>query len=143
MSALENMARKTISDFNESNWDAIRDNCAADIVYTETGTGLRIEGVDALDAAVREWKVAFSDLRGEILRVVEAGDTVVAEIAWRGTHDGPLETPAGTLPASGRTAQTLSTMWFTCADGKVTRQDNHLDTLTLLAQIGAIPAPTP
>jgi steroid delta-isomerase-like uncharacterized protein len=143
MSTLETLARKTISDFNESNWDAVRDNCAADIVYTETGTGRRVEGVDALVAGVREWKSAFPDLHGEVLRAVEAGDTVVLEIAWNGTHGGALETPAGTLPATGRPVRTGSTMWFTYAGGRVTKQDNHLDTLSLLAQIGAIPAPTP
>jgi steroid delta-isomerase-like uncharacterized protein len=141
MSALETLARKSITDFNESNWDAVRANCTPDTAYSETGTGRRLEGIDALLGAIREWKAAFPDLTGQVLRAAESADTVVIEVHWKGTHSGPLDTPAGTLPATGRTVDTLGTMWITVTDGRISAETNHLDALSLLAQIGALPAP--
>ena len=32
--------------FNHADWDRLRTLVASDVVYTETGSGLRLEGVD-------------------------------------------------------------------------------------------------
>src|SRR5688572_28135336 len=46
---------------------------------------------------------SFPDARFEIHHVIEAGDEVVLEGEWVGTHTGPLIFPDGTtLPATGK-----------------------------------------
>src|SRR5437899_652308 len=56
---------------------------------------------------VREWLEAFwqgfSSYKHLIDRVVESGDTVFAEGTWSGLHDGPLVTPEGEIPPTGKT----------------------------------------
>ena len=45
---------------------------------------------------------AFSDLHFEVSSQIEDGDTQVAVWEATGTHDGPLPTPTGDLPATGK-----------------------------------------
>jgi hypothetical protein len=90
---------------------------------------------------MEEWRSAYSDVVGDVRRVVVSGETVVLEIVWKGTHGGPLYTGAGTIPASGRYGEAWAVMWQEWRDGLIVHERHHLDLLTMLANIGAIPAP--
>ena len=125
--------------FNEADWDRARSMVAADVVYSETGTGRRVEGFDAYLELLKSWKQALPDVTGTI-RTTLAGDGIVAqEILWEGTHTGPMQTPAGTLEATGARITTQGTLWITFDGDKVREVRNHLDVLSLLQQIGALP----
>ncbi len=138
---LEQLARESIEAFNRADWDAIRAMSATGYVYEETGTGRRIEGVEAVIVVLQEWKAAFPDATGEITRSAISGDTAVLEIIWRGTQTGPLPTGAGVLPPSGRPIHTWATMWQRWDNGRLAEERHHLDVITMLAQLGALPAP--
>ncbi len=127
--------------FASGDWDPVRRTLAPGFVYEETGTGLRIEGAAALVAALEGWRAALPDVGAELVRVVAAGDTSAAEVVWRGTHSGPLDTGAGVLPPSGRHIETWATVWMRWSDGVRVRERHHRDVLTLLTQVGALPAP--
>jgi len=71
--------------------------------------------------------------------VVQAGDTTVLEVRWQGTQTGPFATPAGTLPAAGLPTESFATMW---QDGRLVEERHHLDVLTVLTELGALPAST-
>jgi hypothetical protein len=47
-----------------------------------------------------------------------------------------------TLPPSGRSFRTWATMWTRWQDGKAVEERHHLHMLGMLAQIGALPAPS-
>jgi steroid delta-isomerase-like uncharacterized protein len=133
------LAAKGIEAFNHADWDGLRELCDAGVVYTETGTGRRLEGIDACLAAWQEWREAMSGVEGTVGRALTDGETVAMEIVWRGVHDGPLMTPSGSIPASGAPVSMVATQWQTHRDGRIETIDHHLDILTLLAQIGALP----
>jgi predicted ester cyclase len=128
-----------IEAFNAAEWDALREICSPDLIYTETGTALRLEGLDACDGAWRAWRTAMPDLRGTVLRTLEEGDTAALEIAWSGTQTGPLATPDGEIPPTGRRIRITSTQWITTRDGRTAAIAHHLDVMGILAQLGALP----
>ena len=134
------LASTGIEAFNDADWRVLREICAADVVYTETGTGRRLEGIDACVAAWQEWREAMSGVTGTVGRALADGGTVAMEIAWGGVHDGPLMTPNGPIPATGARVSMVATQWQTHHDGRIATIDHHLDVLSLLAQIGALPA---
>jgi steroid delta-isomerase-like uncharacterized protein len=134
------LAARGITAFNTADWDTMRDVCQEDVVYTETGTGRRLEGIEACLDAWREWREAMPDVTGTIGRSLAEDDVVVMELTWRGTHDGPLMSPQGALPATGKTVTVMATQWQTHRDGRIATIDHHLDILALLAQIGAMDA---
>ncbi len=85
------------------------------------------------------WKQAIPDARGAILKSVSQGNTVVQEILWEGTQTGPLPTPAGTLPPSGKTFRVAAAIWYAVAGGRVQEVHHYLDVLALLQQLGTLP----
>lgn len=109
-------------------------------MYEEYGTQRRIEGSDAVVAALQGWKKAFPDVKGTVDKALAVGNAVSIEVTWRGTHTGPLETANGSLPASGK-AFTLVTAWtMDVENGKVKESRHYFDLTTILQQIGAAPA---
>jgi len=132
------VATRLIESFNAGDWDAFRADVADDVVYVEAGTGRRIEGADAYLELCRGWRAAFSDVRGTVQRSLEGGDVSALEVTWEGTHDGPLATPGGTIPASGRRATMQATLWTEIRGGLVAEVHHHLDVMALMTQIGAL-----
>jgi predicted ester cyclase len=111
------------------------------VVYEETGTGRRLEGPDVYIAALEAWKRAIPDVRGTIRHSTASGDTAVFELMWEGTHTGALDSPGGTIPASGKRVHVPAALASTVQGDKVREVRHYLDVLSLLQQIGAIPAP--
>ena len=91
-------------------------------------------------AALEGWTAALPDARGTVLSAMRDGDRLAVEIVWEGTHTGPLQTPSGTLPASGHRTKTRAVQLFTLRDGLVVDTTHYLDVLGLLTQISAVPA---
>ena len=132
-----------IETFNAADWPRFRATLDPDVTNRETGTGRQTEGADAYVALVQGWKSVFPDVRGRIHHAVAGGDTVAVEVTWEGTHLGPLPTPAGPVPPSGRRIVNEATMWFAVRGGRVHDIRHHLDMLTLLQQTGAPGAAPP
>ena len=133
------VATRMLEAFNDADWDAFRAEVSDDVVYVESGTGRRIEGADAYLALCEGWKQALPDVRGTVRRAVEGDGVVAQEVTWTGTHDGPLPTPNGDIPATGRPVSVEATLWVDARDGRVSEVHHHLDVMALLAQIGAMP----
>ena len=91
-------AEDWLEAFNAGDWQRFAAGMTPDVVYEETGTQRRVDGVDAYVQLCQGWKQAFPDVRGAIRNVVASGDTVVQEIMWEGTHTGPLEGQVGRCP---------------------------------------------
>jgi steroid delta-isomerase-like uncharacterized protein len=129
-----------IEAFNQADWDSMRAHLTPDVHYEETGTGRSIDGADAYLALCQGWREAFPDVVGTVVTAL-AGDRVAAlEIGWEATHTGPLETPAGTLPATGRRVSIDATFWARYEGDRIAEAHHHIDVLTLLQQVGALPA---
>jgi steroid delta-isomerase-like uncharacterized protein len=138
---LARAAAELMDAFNELDWDRFEGHLAPDVVYAETGTGLRMNGAPAYVRHCQVWKEAFPDYHGTIRRFVVSGDTVAQDILWEGTHTGPLQAPGATLPPSGQRVSVDASMWTRFEAGKIKEIQHHVDALTLLQQIGALPAP--
>lgn len=136
---LELLARRSVEAFDRGDWDDVRALAGDGYVYEEIGTGRRYDGIDETLVALQEWKAAFPDASGEVTRVVTEGDTTVMEIVWRGTHTGPLQTPAGTVPATGRSIEVEASMWHRWDDGRVVSERHYIDVMAMLNQLGLLP----
>jgi steroid delta-isomerase-like uncharacterized protein len=138
--AITQAAEELIDAFNHSDWERLRPLLAPNLVYAETGTGRRVEGQDAYFELLTGWKDAFPDVNGTIRNVVAGDDTVVQEILWEGVHSGPLQTPGGTLEPTGKHIIVEASAWYQFDGGLIREVHHHVDILTLLQQLGALPA---
>ena len=133
-------ARETIDAFNASDWDRLRALSNEDSVYNELGTQRQFQGPDAFVEVMQGWRTAFPDVEGTVTNAVASGNTVALEISWKGTHTGPLESPGGTIPASGKAWSVAAIQVIEFDGGKVKENRQYFDMLTMLQQIDAVPA---
>ena len=80
---------------------------------------------------------AFPDLRAEIHQQFSDGDTVITRKTFHGTHHGEL---MGIAPTGAEVAFDLIDI-VRVRDGKMVEHWNIIDSMALMTQLGAIPAP--
>ena len=137
--ALVKIAREQIAAFNSGDWERLRAGLASDSRYEELGTARTSDGPEQIVELFKGWKQAFPDAVGTVTSAIASGNTAALEVTWNGTHTGPLATPEGTIPASGKRQQTPGAFFFTFAGDKIKASRHYFDSLTLLKQIGAEP----
>lgn len=79
---------------------------------------------------------AFPDLKWTVEDMRAEGDTVAIRYTMTGTHEGPF---AG-VEATGKAIRAESMAFYRLAHGKIVEERAQLDMLSILQQMGAIPA---
>jgi steroid delta-isomerase-like uncharacterized protein len=132
------IAKELIEAFNAGDRDRFKRNVRPDVIYDEVASQRRMQGADAWVEAWEGWRKAFPDVRGTIAHTFVSGNMVVQEITWQGTQTGPLVTPRGSIPASGKPQTTRAAQVLSFSGDKVRECRNYFDMLHLLQQIGAM-----
>ncbi|OGO55113.1 MAG: hypothetical protein A2Z32_12300 [Chloroflexi bacterium RBG_16_69_14] len=98
-------------------------------------------GPEGVKAIASMFLAAFPDLKVDIEIEVADGDMVGGRLRQRGTHTGPMVSPTGTIPASGKPVNFTEVAMLKIADGKVVTSWYWTDMIGLLTQIGVISGP--
>ena len=135
--ALTNTAKGLVLAYNERNWEQAKVSITSDFVYDEVATGRKVTGGDATIATWKGWAEAFPDSKGTFdgVHVAEDG-TVVLEVTWKGTHQGPLQTPNGPISATGKRIEIRACMVVEVAGEKARAQRHYFDMATMFQQLG-------
>jgi len=138
MSTEDNKAlvRRVIDIINQKNLDAAHEVIGSDYVYKAPGSPA-MRGPEGFKELIGGYVSAFPDLHMTILDLVAEGDRVVARWTATGTQRGEL---MGVAP-TGKQATVVGIIMSRCADGKIVEEHEVFDTLGLLQQLGALPAP--
>jgi predicted ester cyclase len=91
----------------------------------------------------RGFATAAPDCKHTITHVIQDGERFAVQGHWTGTHTGPLATPMGEVPATGRTITLPFCTVGTLRDGRLAAAHVYLDQLSMLAQLGLAPQPEP
>jgi steroid delta-isomerase-like uncharacterized protein len=135
--ALTNTAKAVIQAYNDKNWDQAKASMTQDFVYDEVATGRKCNGVEETLVAWKGWAQAFPDSKGSFqgAHVAEDG-TVVLEVTWKGTHQGPLQAPKGPVAATGKRIDIRACAIFQIAGDKARSQRHYFDMATMWQQLG-------
>ena len=134
-----NMAilEKSLTSFNQGDWQTYRALVADDCQYSEYATGRVIRSGDDFVSNSQAWKKAFPNAQGVATKRIEHGDCVVEEITWSGTHTGEMHTPDGqVIPATGKSMSVHAAMISRCENGKIVETNHYFDMMTMLRQLG-------
>jgi predicted ester cyclase len=101
-----------------------------------------MHGIEAWRAYNALFKIAVPDGRLELDTAVEQGEQVVVRGRYTGTHTGPLASPEGEIPPTGRSIDLHFADCFTVENGLVSQHRVYYDQMELLGQLGLIPAAT-
>ena len=130
--------------FNRKDWAAMRGCYAPAITVDAVDSGRPV--VSGLDAAIKDaqdFAAIFPDGAGSVQLVVASKDHVAGLAVINGTHGGPLPGPDGQpIPPTNKKVGYMMSVVVDLADGTVVKERQYADTTTMLAQLGAIKAPT-
>ncbi len=119
--------------FNRHDLDAISACLSEGFVSHFAGTESRA----AFLGFMQGFFEAFPDLHVEVLDVVGESERVAARILATGTHQGEFNG----IPATGRSLELEgSDFWRVDADGNLCEHWGHADNLSMMQQLGVIPA---
>ena len=138
------MTAREVSDrytdlINAHDAQAIRELYADDGVLQDPSGEYR--GPQAVTEYWTGFFQAFPDIDGRDEFKAESGDTAINEWSASGTHEGPLEGPEGTIPATGKSVTMRGCDVITVRDGRITSHRIYFDQLGFMMQLGLMPEP--
>lgn len=96
-------------------------------------------GLQGLKDVLRGMRAAFPDMHWRIEEQLVDGDRVLTRFEWTGTHrDAFLG-----VPATGKAVKSWGMVIDRFQEGKIKQTRIIMDTLGLMMQLGAVPAPGP
>jgi len=113
---------------------------AEDCEVVDMPSGMVLRGPEGLKQFLLGFSTAFPDSRGDVKIVSATEEQAVIEVILRGTHTGVLHSPAGDIPPSGRTFELRACEVFQIRNRKITRHATYYDALSLMQQLGVMPA---
>jgi ketosteroid isomerase-like protein len=108
-----------------------------DGVFTDQSIAVAYRGQAIGDTVVNYGK-AFPDMHRELFQFYSVDNIVVVQLALQGTHNGPLPTPHGTVPATGKRMDAPCCDVFEIVDGKVKRFDCYPSGTVIFTQLGIL-----
>jgi predicted ester cyclase len=132
------LVRRMVEEvFNQGNVSQADEFMAPDFVEREElppGIPRDRDGVKQLTTMLRS---AFPDFKATIDDIVAEGDRVVIRQTWSGSHKGEFMG----IPPTGRRVSFGVIDILRIVDGKCVEHWGQMDSMGLMQQIGAIPAP--
>jgi len=138
VSDIGKIARENVEAYSSGNWEQLKASLSPDCVYDEIGTQRKMKGADELVQAYQAWKQAIPDGKGTIKDTLVSGNKVAQEVVWTGTQSGPLPSPSGTIPPSGKPISVPGAQVITFEGDKIVELKQYFNLMTLLQQIGAV-----
>jgi steroid delta-isomerase-like uncharacterized protein len=141
MSEARDLAEAHVRAFNERAWSRAAEIYAPDLVVVEPGG--TTHGIESFLGHAQGFAAAFPDSRMEVTTIIESGHHAAAEGLYSGTHTGPLATPQGEVPPTGRTLRLPICLVFEVAAGRIASNHVYYDQMTFAAQLGLLPESAP
>jgi steroid delta-isomerase-like uncharacterized protein len=129
-------AKAPMLAYNQKDWNAARASITPDFIYDEIGTRRKVQGAEQAITLWQGWAEAIPDSKATFDNAVASGNTVLLELTWRGTHSGPLQTPKGSIAATGKKIEIRACTVIELDNGKAKVQRHYFDMTTLLQQLG-------
>jgi steroid delta-isomerase-like uncharacterized protein len=123
--------------FNQGDTSLVDELFAPDFVeHEELPPGIP-HGIEAVKTLPTVFRNAFPDFQITIDDVIAEGEKVVARSTWSGTHRGEFMG----IPPSGKSVSFGVYDTIRIAGGKIVEHWGQMDELSLMQQLGVIPAP--
>ena len=122
---------------NTANENLAKQIISPDAVFYVPGSPEPMRGPDGYLAIVGMMRSGFPDIQWTLEEMVAEGDRVAARYRMRGTHQGVFFG----VPPTGKTIIVQSMAFYQLSGGQFIKEHGLPDMLSLLQQIGAIPAP--
>ena len=137
--ANKNLANTIYKHFSNNDFDSVLAHTNEDVEVVFTPAGQTFRGAQEFIQFMQGFKMAFPDITLEVTNQAATDDQVVSEFIAKGNHTGPLMSPAGEIPPTGRYAEWPVCEVWQVRDGKLAKITNYQDSATMLRQLGLLP----
>ena len=141
MAAQDNIAltRRVFDAFNRNDFESALSEATDDVRIELIAFGQTFQGKEGFRQFMQGFRTAFPDIAIAIVNQVANDEQVVSEFTWRGTHTGPLPSPAGDIPPTNRTVEVARAceVWEV-KGGKLAVLRNYQDAASFLRQLGLV-----
>src|SRR6266498_5156723 len=101
--------------------------------------GITLRGHEQVRQYTEALWAAFPDGSFSFAGQVLAEDAAAVELVFTGTHTGPLATPTGVIPPTGKRVTLHSASILRFRDGLIASEHAYLDQLEFMTQLGLMP----
>ena len=136
--AAKDLVRTVFEGFNRRDVERVARICADDFTLEDIPAGLTLRGPDGMRLWLQTWIDAAPDADAALERIFGEGEWVATEHHGTATHTGPLRTPTGEIPPTGRTLDLWFSENFEVRDGKLRRMRVYYDGAAVMRQLGVI-----
>jgi steroid delta-isomerase-like uncharacterized protein len=132
------LARRLVEEaLNAGRLEVVDELVASDFVEHDPSLPEEVRGPAGVKELIAGYRAAFPDIHITIEDQIADGDYVVSRWSGTGTHQGELMG----MPATGKQATVTGITIDRIADGRIAESWDNWDTLGMMQQLGAIPAP--
>jgi len=130
------IADRVLEIWNEGNLDLIDELYAPDYVRHYVDIYEDIVGIDAYKKWVTDTRTTYPDFTVIIEETIFKDDKIVSKFKVTATNTGPLNTPFGELPPTGKKIQFLGVTIMHIVDGKIIEDCIYFNQASVLQQLG-------
>ncbi|MCA9996163.1 MAG: ester cyclase [Anaerolineales bacterium] len=138
MNQNKDLTKAVHTHFSKNQFDKCVDLAAENVQIVAYAFGMTFNGRNEFRGFMQGFKQAFPDMTISHDNVLADGNKVAVEFTAQGTHTGPLQTPAGEIPASGNKVSLNVIEVYEWENGRFTKMANYQDSASLMRQIGAM-----
>jgi predicted ester cyclase len=96
-----------------------------------------MHGREAVKESVEDWFTAFPDANWELINLMSSEDTFIAEGVFKGTHTGPMRTPDGEIPPTGKPVEMpCCFIGRVSENGLIAEDRTYLNAAMMMEQLG-------
>jgi steroid delta-isomerase-like uncharacterized protein len=140
MTTSKQILDRNITAVNARDLGGYLSNQQPDVEFVLPG-GITLRGRDEVGQYTQAMWTAFPDATLAVGEQILAEDRAATEVVFSGTHTGPMNTPGGPLPPTGKHVNVHSVSMLRFEDGRVASEHVYFDQLELLSQLGLAPQP--
>ena len=140
MGKLADLLRRGLEAGDRGDLDTVMAMADPEVELIDPTLPAPARGKAEVRAALEQIRRAFPDERVTVRHVIEGDGWIAAEVTFTGTNLGPLRGPQGEAPATGKRVTIEACHVMQTAGDKILRYRIYLDTMSVLAQLGLVPA---
>ena len=134
---MQEIVTKAIDALNRHDADAFTALYATEATAYDPQYPEPLKGREAIQKDIEDFFQAFPDVQATVINAVVSGDTIAFEVEMSGTHQGPLVSPTGAIPATNRRMEMRGARFNRVdAEGRIMECNRYYDLAGIMMQLG-------
>jgi steroid delta-isomerase-like uncharacterized protein len=134
----EQLTCKLHETFSNDQFDQTLQLASDDVEVHAYAFGQTFKNKEGFANFMQGFKTAFPDIKIQHKTIVSSGNHVAVEFTAQGTHTGPLQTPSGAIPPTGKPVTITVSEFMKWENGKLMSLHNYQDAGSIMRQIGVL-----